>query len=130
MAALSVMPVFASGQFTVYGSFPYVYQSGTWYECGYMNAPSGVTGSNVITNLHYNWQGIDSTPPSNQIYLCYNNGNKCADVSSTPGAWTSFFNGLPATPTLEFWIRGNTGSVVPYNRSYGGGQGYITVSYR
>ena len=129
VAALSVMPVLASGTFSVNGTFPLVYQSGTWYEGGYMYAPSGVTSSNTITNLYYSWQNINSTPPSNQIYLCYNNGNNCLNLT-IPAGGTSAFNGLPANTVFEFWIRGNTGTVVPYNRSYGGGYGFINVSYQ
>ena len=126
--ALSAPLVFASGNFTSSAAFPLIYQSGTWYHTGDLTAPGGVTGSNTITNLNYQWS-VGSVPPSNQIYLCYSNGQYCYDVSSAPNANVPGFNGLPANTVFRFYIRGNTGSVTVYRNPYGGGTGYLFINY-
>ena len=132
LIAISGVALWASGSWGGNNiPLPWVWQTNTWYHSADLTAPAGVTSSNVITSV--GWQYYLTVPvPSAQVWICVNHGYDCANITGQGSGSTQYFNGkYPANAEFNFLVRSNTGgSITVYDPPVGGGQANLFVNYQ
>lgn len=109
-------------------NLPSQYQKGWWYKTNPpATPPPGVPTASSIYSVSYSWSIGGGTPPGQVVYLCYNDGTDCLDVSSLPTGTTTAFNGRSANHSFWFYIKVNGSGTL--NPPTIGGQAQVIVNY-
>lgn len=109
-------------------NLPSQYQKGWWYKTNPpATPPPGVPTASSIYAVSYSWSIGGGTPPGQVVYLCYNDGTDCLDVSPLPVGTTTAFNGRSANHSFWFYIKVSGSGML--NPPTIGGQAQVIVNY-
>ncbi|MEQ4454435.1 flagellar protein FlhE [Kosakonia sp. YIM B13605] len=131
LLALSGLMFISSSAFATGGTAtssmvpPSISVKNQWYNKAF-SVPAGTPSTGKVGQVYYTWT-YSSYPAGMQVYLCYNNGNTCYDVSSARSGSVDFTkdNIAPNQP-ISLWARVNgTGKMVTVN----GQSSQVIVNY-